>query len=70
MVFGCVWMCLDMLGEKLERGERICPKTTQFFFFLGKMRGLGVFMDLGTPFEAHGAQDRASGLIRCDESTS
>ena len=53
-VFGCVWICL---GEKLERGVR---ESTQklpkifffFFFFVRKMRGLGVFMDLGMPFEA------------------
>ena len=50
-------MCLDMFGREIrERSERIYPEIAQnlffFFFFVRKMRGLGVFMDLGLPFEA------------------
>jgi len=57
------------VGREIRERRENLPENYPFFF-KGKMRGLGVFMDLGTPFEAHGAQDRASGLIRCNESTS
>ena len=42
-VFGCVWICL---GEKLERGERESAQKLPkiFFFFLGKIRGMGIFI--------------------------
>ena len=50
--FGCVWICL---GEKLERGEKeSAQKLPKIFLcvYVCKMRGLGVFMDLGMPSEA------------------
>ena len=48
-MFGCVWICL---GEKLERES--AQKLPKIFLcvYVCKMRGLGVFMDLGMPSEA------------------